>query len=233
MWRYAVVILMVGCAGCSAVIRPPAVRPAADTVPVLVADYGYHSTIILPRPNGGGMIEYAYGDWTYFGCNQKSLATAFHALLASDQATLGRRVLDREPNQPGLKEAIGANAILTFRAPREKVEDLERSLEERFSRHLETIVYSPVHQLYFVKDGEHYGVAHNCNHFTAEFLQRLGCRIDGVVLMSNFRLAEGTPGEDRAPGAEAHSTEARSTEARPMMMGNASRPATATTTRYR
>jgi hypothetical protein len=226
MWRCAVVILVWGLAGCSAVIRPPAVRATADTVPVLVADYGYHSTIILPKPNGGGMIEYAYGDWTYFGCNQKSLGTAFHALLASDQATLGRRVLDREPNQAGLKDAIGANAILTFRAPREKVEDLERSLEQRFSEHLDTIVYSPVHQLYFVKDGERYGVAHNCNHFTAEFLQQLGCSIEGVVLMSNFKLKEGAPVESSAPTT----AEARLASTRPMMMGSSSRLSAPTTT---
>jgi hypothetical protein len=224
-WRCAALILVAVCAGCSAVIRPPAVRSAAETVPVLVADYGYHSTIILPRPNGGGMVEYAYGDWTYFGCNQKSLGTAFHALLASDQATLGRRVLDREPNQPGLKEAIGANAVLTFRAPREKVENLERSLEQRFSQHLETIVYSPVHQLYFVKDGAHYGVAHNCNHFTAEFLQQLGCRIEGVVLMSNFKLKEAAPVETVTPAAEA-----RLASTRPMMMGSSSRLGAANTT---
>jgi hypothetical protein len=224
LWGFAFVILVLGGAGCSAVIRPPAVPSTADTVPVLVADYGYHSTIILPKPNSGGMIEYAYGDWTYFGRNQKSLGTAFHALLASDQATLGRRVLDREPNQAGLKEAIGANAILAFRAPREKVEDLERSLEQRFSQHLDTIVYSPVHQLYFVKDGEHYGVAHNCNHFTAEFLQQLGCRIDGVVLMSNFRLAEAEPVEPEG------TTQARLAATRPMMMGSSSRLAMPNTT---
>ena len=217
MWRAAAVILVFFGVGCSAVIRPPAVS-ATDTIPVLVADYGYHSTIILPRPNGGGMVEYAYGDWTYFGCNQKSLGTAVHALLASDQATLGRRILDREPNQPGLKEAIGANAILTFPAPREKVEDLERVLERRFSEHLDTIVYSPVHQLYFVKDGERYGVAHNCNHFTAQFLEQLGCRIEGVVLMSNFRLAEPITVATSAPVEPA-----KGSSTRPMMMGNASR----------
>jgi hypothetical protein len=197
-WHRMWPILVLCFTGCSAVIRPPTVAPA-DAVPVLIADYGYHSTLILPRPNGGGMIEYAYGDWNYFGQNRKSIGTAIHALMASDQATLGRRVLDRDPNQPGLKEAIGANSILTFQAARDKVEDLERALEQRFSARLDSIVYSPVHKLYFVKDEEPYGVAHNCNHFTAQFIERLGCRVDGMVLTSKFRLSS----DPAAPSAPA------------------------------
>jgi len=182
-------LLLVG-GGCAPVIIPPA-SGGKDTVTVLVADYGYHSTLILPRPDGG-MIEYAYGDWNYFGQNQKGLGNALHALMASDQATMGRRMLDREVNQPGLKDALGAKTVLRFDAPRPKVEELERALEQRFSARLDSIVYSPVHELYFVKDDEPYGVGHNCNHFTAKWLERLGCRVEGMVLTSSFKLKEPT-----------------------------------------
>src|SRR5438552_15797062 len=140
--RTFLLLALLPCVGCSAVIVPPT-TPLADSVPVLVTDYGYHSTIILPKSDGG-LVEYAYGDWYYFGQSHKSLGSALHALFASDQATLGRRVLEREINQPGLKEAIGAETILSFRAPREKVEQLERALERRFSQNLDSIIYSPV-----------------------------------------------------------------------------------------
>jgi hypothetical protein len=186
--RTLLLLALLFCVGCSAVIVPPRTSPA-DSVPVLVADYGYHSTILLPKSEGG-MVEYAYGDWYYFGQSHKSLGSALHALFASEQATLGRRVLEREINQPGLKEAIGAETILSFRAPRNKVERLERALEERFSQNLDSIMYSPVHQLYFVKDSEPYSVGHNCNHFTAEWLERLGCRIEGSPVTSRFKLKE-------------------------------------------
>lgn len=184
-----ILLLVFAGGGCAPVIIPPATA-AKDAVPVLIADYGYHSTLILPRSEGGGMIEYAYGDWTYFGQNQKGIGNALHALVASDQATMGRRMLDREVNQPGLKDALGAKTVLQFDAPRQKVEELERALEQRFSARLDSIVYSPVHQLYFVKDDEPYGVGHNCNHFTAQWLERLGCRVEGMVLTSSFRLKE-------------------------------------------
>jgi hypothetical protein len=209
-------ILLLSCAisggGCAPVIIPPATA-AKDAVTVLVADYGYHSTLILPRSGGGGMIEYAYGDWTYFGQNQKGIGNALHALVASDQATMGRRMLDREVNQPGLKDALGARTVLRFDAPREKVEALERALEQRFSARLDSIVYSPVHQLYFVKDDEPYGVGHNCNHFTAQWLTRLGCRVEGMVLTSSFKLKEpaaATTTSDAAINATAAQASSRS-----------------------
>jgi len=212
--------------GCAPVIIPPATA-GKDSVPVLVADYGYHSTLILPRPDGG-MIEYAYGDWTYFGQNQKSVGNALHALVASDQATMGRRMLDREVNQPGLKDALGAKTILRFDAPRQKVEELERALEQRFSARLDSIVYSPVHELYFVKDDEPYGVGHNCNHFTAQWLERLGCRVEGMVLTSSFKLKESVPASTTAIETAAAQASSRSTSQPTSMPAAASRGLAAT-----
>jgi hypothetical protein len=188
VYRRVLPLLALLCSGCSAVIVPPATTGQL-VAPVFVADYGYHSSIIFSKSDGG-LIEYAYGDWTYFGLNDKSTGTALHALLISDQATLGRRMLDRDPRQSGLGEALGAKVVLRFDAPREKVKDLEHALDRRFSTHLDSIMYSNVHHLYFVKDDEHYTATHNCNHFTADALLSLGCRIDGMVLTSNFSLRE-------------------------------------------
>lgn len=181
-------LLLITTTGCTAVIVPP-ITTGKDTVPVVVADYGYHSIIIFPKSDGG-MIEYAYGDWTYFGHNDKSVANALHALIGSNQATLGRRLLDRDPRQPGLAEAIGAKVLVKFDAPREKVQKMEWALDRRFSTHLDSIVYSPAHQLYFVKDDDHYSASHNCNHFTASIVEALGAQIHGIVLTSDFKLNE-------------------------------------------
>jgi hypothetical protein len=185
-----VVPLLLAVSGCGATIVPPPAPPRTAAAPVLIADYGYHSTLILPRAGGNGLVEYAYGDWTYFGHNKKSVLTALQALLASDQATLGRRMLDRLPNQPGLEQATGAISVIRFDAPADRVRQLERELEERFSTNLDSLIYSPAHGLFFVKDDQRYGVAHNCNHFTAEWLERLGCRIEGWAVTSKFRLKE-------------------------------------------
>ena len=177
-----------GGGGCTAVIVPPT-APAGRTAPVLIADYGYHSTLILPRAQGG-LVEYAYGDWEYFGQNRKSVGTALHALLASDQATLGRRIINQEPDPTGVTQATGAKGVIRFDAPRDKVAELETALDERFTAKRDSITYNPVHQLYFVKDDARYGVGHNCNHFTAEWLERLGCRVEGPIVGSSFKVRE-------------------------------------------
>src|SRR5687768_146055 len=101
------------CGGCQAVIVPPRVGPAEPKLPVYVADYGYHSSVILPRGDAV-MVEYAYGDWTFFAKNQKSLRTTLGALFSSEQATLARRVLLRSPYQDGLQEALSAKSIVRF-----------------------------------------------------------------------------------------------------------------------
>jgi hypothetical protein len=181
-------LLLIPCVGCTAVIVPPDTA-GKDVVSVVVADYGYHSTIIFPKSDGG-LIEYAFGDWTYFCNNDKSLGTALHALIKSDQATLGRRLLERDPRQPGLVDAIGAKGLVRFSAPRDKVREMEWALDRRFSTHLDSLVYSPAQHLYFVKDDGQYDVAHNCNHFTARLIEGLGCQIQGMVLTSDFKLGD-------------------------------------------
>ena len=181
------VLALVVCGGCQAVIVPPQVSPGEPKLPVFVADYGYHSSVILPRAEGL-MVEYAYGDWNFFAKNQKSWGTTLDALFSSEQATLARRVLLRSPQQAGLQEALGAAYLIHFEAPRDKVEALDLELSRRFSQNLDSIIYTPEQDSYFVKDAERYGIGNNCNHLTARWLQTLGCKVEGVVFGSRFKL---------------------------------------------
>jgi Protein of unknown function (DUF2459) len=146
------------------------------------------------------MMEYAYGDWNYFANNHKTLGSTVEALFASDQATLGRRVLMRSPYQAGLQEAIKAKSVVRFDAPRDRVIALDMELSKRFSQDLNSLIYTPAHDSYFVKDSEHYSVANNCNHLTARWLERLGCRVEGRVFGSRFRLKE--PEQVKVPNAK-------------------------------
>ena len=193
------VLLACLCGGCQAVIVPPRVTPGEPKLPVFVADYGYHSSVIFPRAEGL-MVEYAYGDWNFFAKNQKSLGTTFDALFSSEQATLARRVLLRSPWQDGLQEAVGAISVVRFDAPRDKVIALDLELSRRFSKDLDSIIYTPAHDSYFVKDAERYSLGNNCNHLTARWLERLGCKVEGVVFGSHFKLKEQEPEAQKAPG---------------------------------
>ena len=46
--------------GCAMTFRPP-VYPE-NPVTVVVLDHGRHSSLVLPRGDGGS-VEYAYGEW--------------------------------------------------------------------------------------------------------------------------------------------------------------------------
>src|SRR5689334_13559900 len=48
--------------GCGGTITPP--RAVRDPVPVYVADYGRHATLLLPVEDGG-LEEFAFGDWRW------------------------------------------------------------------------------------------------------------------------------------------------------------------------
>lgn len=155
----------------------------------MVADYGYHSTVIVPRADGR-LVEYAFGDHSYFGQNDKSFLKALHALFLSDQATLGRRLIEPIPPSVKMEDATGALTIVRIDAPKEKVSQLERDLDVRFIHQIDTVHWSDVHNLYFVKDAQPYSLKNNCNVETARWLEKIGCRIQGCVVGSQFTLAE-------------------------------------------
>src|SRR5688500_4173992 len=81
-----------GAAGCvtTNIIPPP---PGGDDVPVFVTDYGRHSSLILPAPQGH-YNEYAFGDFNWFALSRTRGSDAARAMLWSAGSTLGRRQLE-------------------------------------------------------------------------------------------------------------------------------------------
>ncbi len=73
-------------------------------------------------------------------------------------------------------------------ASQANVERLENELDQRWKRNADTIVHNPDSDVDFVKDSEHYSVAHNCNHMTARMLRELGCQVRGPVGSSDFKV---------------------------------------------
>ena len=53
--------------GCATRVVPP--RAIVSPVTVYIADYGRHSSLILPTDTGC-LAEYAYGDWRFYALNQ-------------------------------------------------------------------------------------------------------------------------------------------------------------------
>lgn len=172
--------------GCAPHITPPMVPKNAVTV--FVADYGRHSSLLLPDEKGG-LVEFAWGDYQWFAENHTGNADGLAALFWSGGSTLGRRQLPTLLPHDELMHSLSATRLLSFVADADKAAAVREELTERFNRHGDTIIYNESSHVYFVRDDEHYWFAHNCNHLTADWLRELGCRVDGWVLYSNFEIS--------------------------------------------
>jgi hypothetical protein len=173
--------------GCAATVIPQ--QPAIDPVPVYLADYGIHSSLFLPTPDGR-FVEYAFGDWGYAAENKCWPHDAVGALLISFQSALGRRYYDVKPGMDRPIPDRKPNTMARIECEREAVNRLLARLDARYRAGFGERVRNPENGIVYVKDSEHYSIANNCNHLTARALQELGCEVRGLVVGSSFTIAQ-------------------------------------------
>ena len=188
MVRPALVSIVFALAGgCAATVHPQ--PQVLDPVAVYVADYGVHSSLLLP--NGDGRyVEYCFGDWGYSAENHCWPQDALGALLVSQESAFGRRFVQPEPHNDEPKPVHPApHHIERVFASRQDVSRLLHDLGERYERGAaKIVVHNPENDTDYVKDTEHYSALNNCNHLTARSLRTLGCQVDGLTALSHFRV---------------------------------------------
>jgi hypothetical protein len=186
---WGVLALAVLSGGCAASVYPPA--KLTDPVPVYLVNYNVHSTVLFP--DHGKYVDYSFGDWNYAALHHRFINDAIGALTVSGEATFEKRVLRVDPRtgEPILNDNPGL--VVRLYADREAVEKRLAELTKRFEDDVKEhgndgmMVYGDDDEI-FVKDDQHYSIANNCNHVTAETLRALGFRVDGAVLSNQFHL---------------------------------------------
>jgi len=167
-------------------ITPP--PPTGDDVPVFITDYSRHSSILLPAPEGH-YVEYAFGDFNWFALSKTHAPDALRAMFCSAGSTLGRRQLKLKDDPKAVAADTEAERVIRIQAPRAKVDALREQLDaDYFARH-DTVTYNPASSMWFVRSREPYNALHNCNHLTARWLRRLGCKVRGAAMFSKFRIS--------------------------------------------
>lgn len=184
-WVIPLMALVVG-TGCATKVIPPAPAQVANPTIVYVTDYGRHSSIVLPV--GERWVEYAFGDWDYLALSNYRWYLGATKLLFSEGACLGRRYIENVADEPSLLKAVASERLIRIEADRSHVEALLCALDERFDRHIDTLVYNRHQIMFFVKDDAHYWLMNNCNGVTARWLEQLGCRVEGAAVLSNFEV---------------------------------------------
>jgi hypothetical protein len=188
MLRYTVLslsILLAGGCGATVYPQPQPIHPVA----VYIADYGIHSSLLLPTRDGR-YVEYAFGDWNYAALNHCWPNDALGALLISFQSALGRRYIDLPPGQTQPHPVHPSpHKLQAVYASQSDVVRVLQELEARYRRDMKVVLYNPDNLMDYVKDDQHYSVINNCNHLTAHCLREMGCEVRGLTVLSGFDVA--------------------------------------------
>jgi hypothetical protein len=183
-------------AGCATTVVPP--RDVRDPVTVYLTDYGRHSSLLMPVDETM-LIEYAFGDFDFFALEHWRWWDMLRVAMYSKRSTLGRRVVAMQPDAASLRDELGLVNAQPIIVERQRVQELERKLDERFTARLDTQVFGQTTELWFVQDPRHYSVSKNCNAQTADWLRELGCEIHGGALTSNFKVRPARRPQLRSP----------------------------------
>ena len=178
------VALASGLAGCATTVTPPA--GVLDPVKAYLADYGRHSSLILPRSDEV-LVEFEFGEWRWFALDQSGFWDVWRALCWPSAGTLGRRELTTETTAALQAGALGMQ-VFELAVERERADTLLQQLEVRWTRNAATAVYHARYDLHFVRDDRSYHLFHNCNPAVAGWLRELGCTVRGPALLSNWRV---------------------------------------------
>jgi Protein of unknown function (DUF2459) len=187
-------VLFVLCAasgGCTAMVYSPA--KVTDPVPIYLAEYAVHSDVLLPRD--GHYVDYSFGDWNYAALHHTLPNDAIGALAVSGDSVFERRLVAADPHTGEPQLYDNYELLIRLTADRDDVERRLAELDRRFQNdlhlhHVDGLIVEGERSKIYVKDTEHYSMAHNCNHLTAETLRALGYRVEGVVLTSHFHVAQ-------------------------------------------
>jgi len=173
---------------CTTSIVPPA--DPVDPVSVYVIDYGRHTSLMLPRDEGGPLVEYAYGEWNWFALDYSNWYNVFGTLLWPTQGALGRWEWDIAPDPDAIRARIVCDDVLEIDVAGEKKRALLDRLDARHTRRIDTLHHQPLYQLDFVHDDDKYHALHNCNHVLAQWLRELDCEVHGWSMFATFVVHE-------------------------------------------
>jgi hypothetical protein len=181
------VLVLLCVVGCSATVIPPEVKRGG--APVFLLDHGRHSSLVLSTPDNH-IVRYSYGDWTYYALADTGPYRGSSALLWPTPGTLGCRQMAGPPTVEAVKQQVAVPIVHIYPlvVEQSRIEKLRRRLNEVFQENIDTLLYNPLYDLYFVHDPHDYNILHDSNHVVATWLKALGCKVHGVTLLSDWRV---------------------------------------------
>ena len=183
--------------GCGATIQPPAAGALRDPAPVYLVDHGIHSSVLFPREASGTVVAFCFSSYDYAAKDHDGALNGPAALLIPNAGTLGRREF-----RPGaLSERSICDAFMAdetyyridrcypIQVERARREAVYARLEQRFAAGAAASrIVNSKRRFTFVKDSSNYGLGHNCNAETAQWLRDMGCDVSGACVTADFTV---------------------------------------------
>ncbi len=182
------VMLLFALQGCATVVVPPDAK--TDGVRAFLLDHGRHTSLVLPTASGH-IVRYSYGDWDYYALAETGPYRGSSALFWPTQGALGRRELAGPPAANAVRQQVKVPIVHLYSliVKRGDVEALRRRLDGIFNSNIDTALYNPLYDLYFVHDPQPYNITHDSNREVANWLTQLGCQVrGGPALLSNWKI---------------------------------------------
>ena len=194
-------VALLGAAGCETHVAPPALPLAVQPTTVYLCDYGIHSSLLLPvGDDRHRYVEYVYGDWNWAALEHHGFLDAVGAILWSGQSTLGRRYLETSPGDPVPHPPDEPKSQTPVVVDAAQCAALVQEADARWLKHADTAVR--VGSYTYVRDEVPYGLTHDCNWNTADWLARTGCQVDAKPILPYFSLVPSKPAPAVTPTTE-------------------------------
>ncbi|WP_111412114.1 hypothetical protein [Billgrantia lactosivorans] len=176
--------------GCVGRVLPPEADSIARPVDVYLLDHGRHSSLVLPREEGG-VTRYSYGEWRWYVEGRRHLAAGAAAMLWPTASGLGRAEHPgiTSPQQFHRLAPEGLVKAYRLRVDAWRVQALRRRLDAHFEDAAVEPVASEEFGLAFVPYPRKYSAVHQSNLVVARWLRALDVEVRGTPWLSRWRVA--------------------------------------------
>ena len=181
----AIGALVLWLTACTSTVRCPI--ESDNPRSIFLLDHGHHRTLVL-SDGKGGLQRYGYGDWRYYAEADRGFFSGARALLWPTPAALGRReytvsVATRQEVVSAVKVII--NELYQFQVAGDAVDELRRELDSTFDRGAKKqYLENDLRDFEFALHPRGYSLRYSSNHMVTEWLETLGCDVNGPVSIS-------------------------------------------------
>ena len=132
------------------------------------------------------------GSGISMGSKRRVVLSALRAISGLGEGALSRRQLPYTLNEPVFLHAAGGSRAARLWVERSLADRLRGELEARWKANAHVVVVRQMDQIPVSRDPAAYHLFGNSNHAVAKWLERLGCRVSGYPITSNFKITKGS-----------------------------------------